>query len=114
MKRVALLIVCIGLSMACRKPNAPTPLACETNNTGTIRFGNRSADTSNRVYDIVWDGVRIFEKVVPGATTDPKEEAAGVAHTLTFRISQGFSGAGCGLSNPILVRCQTQTITCNQ
>jgi hypothetical protein len=113
MKRIAIVLLAVAAA-ACRSPKAPTPLACETNNTGTIRFGNRSPESSGRAYDIVWDGVRIFEKVAAGATSDPKEEAAGVAHTLTFRVSAGFSGIGCTGGTPILIRCQSQTITCAQ
>jgi hypothetical protein len=98
------------LSASCRSPKAPSLLACELNNTGSISFGNRSTSTT---YNIVWDGVQIVSGLAPGVTSPPRDEAAGVAHTLIFRDTLNRSGRGCAQSTPILIKCQSQTLTCS-
>ena len=106
MRRIAIVLATISF-FSCSNSNEPTRMACEINNTGTIRFMN--ASTSGSVHRIIWDGVTIFPRVEPGETTTPREESAGVAHTLIFGA---VSGQGCSVSNPILIRCQTRTLNC--
>lgn len=86
----------------------PVP-ACQTNNTGSIRFGNRS---SRATYDIIWDGGFLFT-LAPGQTSDPIVSAAGVAHTLRFRVT-GSNTLACADSRPVLNQCERgDVISCS-
>lgn len=108
-KALTCMLVTLASSSCTQKATAPTPMACETNNSGTIVFGNRSTSFN---YDIVWDGVRIITGLAPSATSQPITAAAGVAHTLQFRNASRSDAVACGAS-PILIRCQETSITCS-
>jgi hypothetical protein len=83
--------------------------SCQTNNTASISFGNRSTTSSQ---DIVWNGSRVFT-LVPGQTSDPLTVAAGVAHTLQFRVGNTQTLA-CSTATPILGLCERGLIlTCS-
>lgn len=81
---------------------------CQINNTATLTIGNRSATASQA---IVWDGVNIFT-LTPGQTAAPITVAAGVAHSLVFRVANTATNA-CNASAPVLAQCANSTITCS-
>lgn len=94
-------------------PTAPTPTpaavpACQTNNTAEISFENRS--NSNTTYYVLWDGSNLLT-LAPGQKSDPRTVAAGVQHTLVFRISNTNSNA-CTPSTPTLPQCSSNTYSC--
>jgi hypothetical protein len=106
----ALLLVSCGE----KSPVAPTPVpvaACVTNNTGDISFGNRSATVS---MDIIWNGVKLtyMSPIAPGATSTPLTAAAGVAHTVLFRVAN-TSTLACSQASPVLTQCASTTMTCS-
>lgn len=84
----------------------PTP-ACQLNNTGWVRFGNRSATAS---HDIIWDGIRIFT-VAPGQDSPEISVTAGVTHTLSSRVANS-SRLACSTANPIIAQCDRRILTC--
>lgn len=85
----------------------PVP-ACQTNNTGSIRFGNRSTTAA---HDILLNGA-FFQTLVPGQTSEPVSLAAGVPHTLRFRV-HGSATLACRDSSPVLTQCERgRVITC--
>lgn len=87
---------------------APVTPACQTNNTASVQFGNRSANTTQ---DIFWDNLKITT-LTPNQTSAPLTSAAGVAHRLDFRITN-TSLFACQTSNPIPDRCGTPVYTCS-
>jgi hypothetical protein len=86
--------------------------ACQTNNTATVSFGNRSATTA---HDVIWDFFVLFT-LTPGQTSDPITVVAGVPHTLSVHIanSTDFDDIACNTSRPILSQCERRTITCSR
>lgn len=112
MKRL-LFLVGIVLVSACGSdsaPVAPTPVveACQSNNTGTVYFQNRS--TSNLTYDIVWDGSRLTT-VAPGSDSQVYTFAANIQHTLRFQFTNTTLLA-CNASTPVLARCAATFYSC--
>lgn len=83
--------------------------SCQTNNTATVSFGNRSAIAQ----DVYWDSFLLFT-LTPGQTSDPITLAAGVAHTLQFWIanSTDFDAIACNRSSETLLPCERRTVTC--
>lgn len=113
MLRRAFLILAL-MSAACGGnstpvPTTPTPVipACQANNTASVSFGNRSANTTQ---DIFWDGLRVAT-ITPGQNSNPITAAAGVAHNMQFRITNTTLLA-CAVSAPIPVQCDTPLYTC--
>ncbi len=83
--------------------------ACKTNNTAMVTFGNRSATATQ---DIIWDGTQLFVLGL-GQTRQRITSAAGVAHTLRFKID-GTATLACADSTPILALCsKNRLITCS-
>lgn len=80
---------------------------CQINNTATVTIENRSATTSQT---IVWDGVNLFT-LTPGQVAAAMTVAAGVPHTLAFRVANTAVNA-CNQSAPVLAQCSRQTIFC--
>ncbi len=106
--------VALALSVSC--VDSPTEIttptttlaACELNNTAKISFENRS--TSNRTYDVIWDGSK-RTILGPGERSDQYTEQAGVTHSLQFKFTNSGQAA-CSLSHPILVVCTSSTYWC--
>lgn len=88
-------------------PIAPSVPACQTNNTASVSFGNRSANTTQ---DIFWDGLKTAT-LAPGQTSAGLTSAAGTAHQLVFRITN-TSTLACVTSNPVPIRCDVPVYTC--
>jgi hypothetical protein len=91
-------------------PTPPPPAApsCQTNNTASIRFENRS--NTNTTYDVVWDGSKLTT-VAPGSISSSYPIAAGVQHTLQFKITNTNTPA-CSTSTPTLAQCESSTYWC--
>lgn len=86
----------------------PVP-ACQTNNTASVAFGNRSTSAS---HDVILDG-GFFTTLRPGETSQPRSLSAGVAHTLRFRVS-GTSRLACSDSTPVFTTCERgRVVTCS-
>jgi len=108
------LLALIVLFAACNGPNpvAPTLMArpaCQMYSTAAVSFANRT--TSNTTYDIFWDDARVAT-VAPSETSKEITAVAGVAHSLSFRITNTTSAA-CTPSNPVPAACAAQTYTCS-
>ncbi len=110
-----LVVACALLAMGCggssSAPTAPTMAvipACQTNNTATAYFQNRSS--SNLTYDIIWDGTRLAS-VSPGQDSAVFTFAAGVPHSLAFRLTNTSSNA-CSPSTPTLAQCSNMFYSC--
>jgi hypothetical protein len=108
------LLALIVVFAACNGPNPVTPTlmarpACQMFSTAAVSFANRT--TSNTTYDILWDDSRVAT-VAPSQTSAPITAVAGVAHSLSFRITNTTSAA-CTPSNPIPTLCAAQTYTCS-
>lgn len=107
-------LAALVMSLACTdsSPTTSTPTttlqACMVDNTAKITFENRS--TSNKTYDIVWDGSRMTT-LWPTQKSATYTEAAGVTHSLQFKITNS-SQVACSTSRPILVVCTSQTYWC--
>jgi hypothetical protein len=107
-------IAALAMSLACTNssPTTSTPTttlqACLVDNTAKITFENRS--TSNKTYDIVWDGSRIAT-LSPTQKSDTYTEAAGVTHSLQFKVTNS-SQVACSTSHPVLVVCSAQNYWC--
>src|SRR5437870_12256333 len=111
MRRVLLIVVMGTWVGACARSHAaptppPTP-TCQTNNTATVHFDNRS--TSNTTYDVIWDGSR-RTSVGAGSSTQTYTEAAGT-HTLTFKLTNTTLLA-CTTSPPVLAQCSSGVYWC--
>lgn len=92
-------------------PIAPTPppvAACQSGNTATVFFQNRSA--SNLTYDVIWDGSRLTT-VAPGADTQVYTFAANIQHTLRFQFTN-TSILACNQSTPVLTTCAATFYGC--
>ena len=113
---LVILIVAIVIISACGgDPVAPTPPpvappvipACQANNTADVRFGNRSAILTHRIF---WNGLNVAV-VAPGEDSSSMTVAAGVAHRLEQRIIK-TNGLACPATSPILAWCSTRLIVC--
>ncbi len=110
----ALAVAFLLISSACGStnssstPTAPSAPACQVNNTATVSFENRS--TSNTTYSVVWDG-STKTTLAPSVKSDAYTVAAGVQHTLVFRIANSANNA-CSPSTPTLAQCSSQTYWC--
>lgn len=114
MKRLIYAAAAVLLATACGSdsPTAPPPVVvplCQSANTATIAFGNRS--TTNSTFDLVIDGVR-RGAIGPGDTSAPFTLAAGVSHTIVAVFTNTTTTA-CS-STPVPVQCTTQTLTCSR
>lgn len=93
-------------------PTAPTPTpvaACVTNNSADVTFENRFSSTT---IDVVWDGSKLsLSPLAPGAKSTAITVAAGVTHTLLFRITNSATPA-CTQSSPVLAQCSNFTYWC--
>jgi hypothetical protein len=106
---VALASIAAGCGGSSSTPTAPTPvLACQTNNTATALFQNRSA--TNLTYDVIWNGARLVS-VSPGQDSATYTFAAGVPHTLVFRVTNSSTNA-CSPSTPTLAQCSSMFYSC--
>lgn len=87
-------------------PVAPTPVvpvvpACQSQNTATVYFQNRS--TANLTYDIIWDGSKLTT-VTPAKDSIVYTFAANVQHSLRFQYTN-TSTLACSASTPVLTTC---------
>src|SRR5262245_26681656 len=89
-------------------PQPPPVLACQANNTALAKFGNRSVDTA---MDVFWDGNKVATLAI-GQDSQPFTVAAGVAHTLEFKIMNSPNPA-CLTSSPVPATCGMPLYTCN-
>jgi hypothetical protein len=85
----------------------PTP-ACQSNNTAWVTFGNRSTTTAQ---DVIWDGVRTASGIQPGQNSPEFSVAAGVPHTLLFRVANSTRSA-CSQGSPVIAQCERRLLTC--
>lgn len=115
MKRLVVLLSLAAIVSACGSspvaPTVPAPIpvaACQSGNTATVFFQNRSA--SNLTYDIVWDGARITT-VTPGADSIVYTFAANIQHTLRFQLTN-TSLLACNQSTPVLATCAATFYGC--
>jgi hypothetical protein len=111
------LVVAIGLVLvtgACSgesTPTAPTPppvAACQSQNTATVYFQNRS--TSNLTYDIVWDGARLTT-VGPAQNSQTYTVVANVPHLLRFQVTN-LALLACSQGTPTLTTCSNNFYFC--
>ncbi len=114
MRRAMVVLLVTLASSACGTsdpvaPTPPAPPACQTNNTATVSFENRSAGTT---HTIVWDGSTVMTLGPGGKSGSPMVVAAGVTHTLSFRIANS-SNLACTTSYPTLAQCTGQTYWCS-
>jgi hypothetical protein len=87
---------------------ANVTVACQANDTANVAFGNRSTSTTQ---DVVWDGFAVGT-LIPGQTsTPPLTVAAGVPHTLIFRIAN-TSTIACAYLTVVPAQCSTPVYTC--
>jgi hypothetical protein len=115
MKRTLIVVACTLGVLSCSKdsnPAAPTPapvLACVTNNTAQLSFRNGSSTVT---MDVVVDGIKsALSPLAPGVTVGPVTLAAGVAHSVQFRVTNSMYPA-CSSGAPVLAQCSTQTVSC--
>jgi hypothetical protein len=104
---VTVVDVACGGSKTPTAPATPPVPACQANNTASVRFGNRAANTTQ---DVFWDGLRVTT-LTPGQDSTPLTAAAGVAHRMEFRITN-TNFLACAVTNPIPVQCSTPIYTC--
>ena len=118
MKRTVFLvaIVFVFITEACsgdKAPLAPTPppvAACQSQNTATVYFQNRS--TSNLTYDVIWDGARLIT-VGPAQDSRTYTFAANVPHTLRFQFTN-TSFLACSQGTPTLTTCSNNFYFCTK
>ncbi len=107
-------ILLVMVAAACNKattPTAPTTppvAACQSNNTATVSFENKS--NTNSTYTIVWDG-STRTTIAPGQTSSTYTEAAGVQHSLQFKFTNSNNPA-CTTSSPTLAQCSVHVYNC--
>lgn len=91
-------------------PIAPAVVvpACQSQNTATVSFQNRS--TTNLTYDIVWDGSKLTT-VAPARDSQVYTFAANITHTLRFQYTNTTLLA-CSASTPVLVTCANAFYSC--
>lgn len=116
MKRLVFLVSLAALVSACASDSptitAPTPppvAACQSQNTGTVYFQNRSS--SNLTYDIIWDGSKLTT-VSPGADSQVYTFSANISHALRFQFTN-TSLLACNASTPILTTCGAAFYGCS-
>ena len=114
MRRMLALVVCVaalscgGTTSSPTTPTTPTVSACQSNNTATVTFENRSA--SNKTYTVVWDGSNLTT-LAPTQKSQAYTVAAGVQHTLTFKVTNS-SALACSTSSPTLAQCSSNNYWC--
>jgi len=108
-------LISVLMSVACgssdttpTQPTTPSLPPCQLNNTATITFENRSS--SNTTYSLVWDGSTLTT-LAPSVKSDSYTVAAGVQHTLVFRIANSSNNA-CTPSTPTLAQCTSSSYWC--
>ena len=82
---------------------------CQVNQTGEVYFKNLS--NTNKVYDVIWDGVNIAT-VAPNQSSAVFTYPASVQHTLVFRFSNTSTNA-CTPSTPFLTQCKKLEFNCS-
>ena len=92
----------------CPPPNGPSGNACSSNNTAQVSFRNLS--NSNSTYNVIWDGSNLVT-ITPGSESQQFTVAAGVQHTLVFRITNTNNNA-CSPSTPTLTQCSSRFFSC--
>lgn len=113
MKRFLLLCaLCVSACGSDSAPLAPTVVApvipaCQSNNTASVTFGNRSTTTTQ---DVLWDNLKVAT-LAPGQNSTAITAAAGVAHQLRVQITNTTILA-CTISTPIPVQCAFPVYTC--
>lgn len=105
--RRPLLLSLLVLAACGKSPAQPTVEPCVTNNTAQLAFGNRAQATT---HDVFLDGARIVT-LTPGQDSPRQTVAAGVQHTVEFRITN-TGIAACQPSTPVLAQCSDRIITC--
>ena len=111
---VAALVLIVLLSMmtvACggsKSAMAPTPVVpvCQSNNTATLTFENR---TANRTHDLYLDNANAA-LLGPGQTSRAFTVAAGVQHSVVWRYTNTYLSA-C-VTTPIPAVCSSQLYFC--
>ncbi len=111
-------VISVLMSVACgsadstptqpTKPTTPSVPACQLNNTATVTFENRSS--SNTTYSLIWDGSTLTT-LAPSVKSESYTVAAGVQHTMVFRIANSSNNA-CTPSTPTLAQCTSSTYWC--
>jgi hypothetical protein len=86
-------------------PTAPSPPACQANNTAQVAFNNARTVT----LDVFLGGVRLGT-LAPSQTSPFNTVAAGVQHSLEFRVTNTTVTACFG--TPVFAQCETRTISC--
>ena len=105
---IALAILSAGIPLltACNPATLFAP-ACETNNTATTSFQNKS--TTSSTYNVVLDGSTIVSYLAAGATSASSTVAAG-SHTIQFKLLNG--NAACSPAYPSLAQCSSYSYSC--
>ena len=98
----------VGTTGCSSDSTGPAGSDCETNNTALIRFGNNS--NTNSTYNVIWDGSNLVT-ITPGTESQQFTVAAGVQHTLVFRITNTNNNA-CSPSTPTLSQCAARIFSC--
>ena len=91
-------------------PSAPSVPACQTNNTATVTFSNRSV--SGRAYDVSLDGISVVKSLLVGQDSAPQTVAAGSTHTIQFKFSDTGASA-CNPATPSYAQCSSNGISCS-
>ncbi len=106
-------LAALALSIACvNSPTTSTPTttiaACQLNNSAKVSFENKS--TTNKTYDVVWDGSHITT-LAPTEQSSNYTVEAGVTHTLQFKFTNSGQAA-CTIAHPIPVVCTSTNWSC--
>jgi hypothetical protein len=118
MKRIACVIISVvAVGCGSSSPTAPavaTPPpvvvpACQSQNTGSVYFQNRS--TSSLTYDVIWDGAKLTT-LGPNADSQIYVFAANIQHSLVFRFTN-TSTLACNASTPVLTTCGATFYGCS-
>lgn len=113
MKPAVLLILFAVSVVGCsgKNPAAPAPIpACQTNNTATLTLSNTSTTNTTQTHTI--DGITAAT-LAPGQSSQPFTLAAGVAHTVTSKVTN-TNAVACNPATPILIQCENRTISCSR
>lgn len=114
MKRL-LSCVLVAFFVGCgSKPLTPTPVptptpipACQANSTATISFRNTAPSSTHTV---LLDGATVAT-LAPGQESQRFTVAAGVAHTVEFRVTNTTRRA-CATTQPVWAVCSNGTLAC--
>ena len=105
---VGALVVSAACGASPSEPSEPAKPLCQVNNTATVTFENRSAN--NSTYAVVWDG-STWTTLAPSVKSAEFTVAAGIQHTLTFKIANSSNNA-CTTSTPTLAQCSSNNYWC--